>query len=510
MAILQIFQGVTALYIGIAFAGALITWVLASLLSQPPLPTINYSFSEITYSKAKQRFFGNAKQIIGAGFKRFKGKPFCVIAESGPRIILPPTAVGDVNNEPALDFHELTTEEFFGGSIPGFQPLKQPPDNLIPNTVRIKITQNITRFMTILSAEMHEVLEEQWGNSTGWHDRVLRNDVLRIISRLSSRVFVGPQLYHNEQWLNVAVDYAVHAITAAQELRLWPSVLRPFVHWFLPKCRKLRQTVVEANKLVGPIVAERRAARAAGRLDKENMDTIDWFDEMARGVTPYNPVYAQLGLALASIHTTSDLMAQAIINLCLHPDLIEPLRKEAQNVLQDDGLNKVSVQRLTLLDSFLKETQRMKPPSLTTLDRLATKTVTLPDGTIVPKGTQVSVSPHRMWDDAVHSEPEEFNARRFLEWRTTPGKEHKSHLVSTSVDHPAFGHGKHACPGRFFAANETKVALVHMLQSYDIAFADASPRPTSFGIPRGHIVMPDPRVCIKVRKRVQAGCSSES
>lgn len=30
-------------------------------------------------------------------------------------------------------------------------------------------------------------------------------------------------------------------------------------------------------------------------------------------------------------------------------------------------------------------------------------------------------------------------------------------LVTTSPNHLAFGHGKHACPGRFFAATEIKI-----------------------------------------------------
>jgi cytochrome P450 monooxygenase-3 len=31
-----------------------------------------------------------------------------------------------------------------------------------------------------------------------------------------------------------------------------------------------------------------------------------------------------------------------------------------------------------------------------------------------------------------------------------------------------FGHGIHACPGRFFASNEIKVVLIELLQNWDI------------------------------------------
>lgn len=35
-----------------------------------------------------------------------------------------------------------------------------------------------------------------------------------------------------------------------------------------------------------------------------------------------------------------------------------------------------------------------------------------------------------------------------------------------------FGYGRHACPGRFFAANEIKLMLVRLLMDYDIKMPD--------------------------------------
>lgn len=31
-----------------------------------------------------------------------------------------------------------------------------------------------------------------------------------------------------------------------------------------------------------------------------------------------------------------------------------------------------------------------------------------------------------------------------------------------------FGHGKHPCPGRYFAAHEMKLMLAHLVQNYDV------------------------------------------
>jgi len=47
------------------------------------------------------------------------------------------------------------------------------------------------------------------------------------------------------------------------------------------------------------------------------------------------------------------------------------------------------------------------------------------------------------------------------------GNENRYQFVTTSPDSLAFGHGNHACPGRFFASNEIKVVLVEFLRNWE-------------------------------------------
>jgi cytochrome P450 len=42
--------------------------------------------------------------------------------------------------------------------------------------------------------------------------------------------------------------------------------------------------------------------------------------------------------------------------------------------------------------------------------------------------------------------------------------------VTTSSESLNFGHGNHACPGRFFASNEIKVVLIELLRSWEFRF----------------------------------------
>lgn len=137
------------------------------------------------------------------------------------------------------------------------------------------------------------------------------------------------------------------------------------------------------------------------------------------------------------------------------------------------------------------------------MHRLVLEDITLSDGVHLPKGSVIGVSGDRMWDAAVHSDPTKFDGYRFYRMRSSAtsngSTNNQAHLVSTSVDHLAFGHGKHACAGRFFVAHETKIALSHLLLKYDwkIAPSSAGTKPVEFGL----VLAADPKARISIRGR---------
>lgn len=64
------------------------------------------------------------------------------------------------------------------------------------------------------------------------------------------------------------------------------------------------------------------------------------------------------------MHTTSELLKQALLDIRMHPDLIPALRDEAQKAVEESGWTTAGVFKMQLLDSAVKETQRLKPGSL--------------------------------------------------------------------------------------------------------------------------------------------------
>ncbi|CCE30819.1 probable cytochrome P450 monooxygenase (lovA) [Claviceps purpurea 20.1] len=224
------------------------------------------------------------------------------------------------------------------------------------------------------------------------------------------------------------------------------------------------------------------AARRGERF--ECNDAIDWLEQTAQDKKlTYDPACAQLSLSVAALHSTTDFFTQVMLDIACNPELVEPLRKEIISVLGVAGWSKHSLYQLKLMDSVLKESQRLKPIAIASMRRMTTENIKLADGTVLPKNTLTLVSAHKHWDAGSYEEPHRFDGYRFYNLRQVPGKENVSQLVSVSPDHMGFGYGLHACPGRFFASEEIKLVLCHILLKYDFRLVEGTDiEPRKFGL----------------------------
>lgn len=135
------------------------------------------------------------------------------------------------------------------------------------------------------------------------------------------------------------------------------------------------------------------------------------------------------------------------------------------------------------------------------MSRLTTADLLLSDDLLIPKGTMIVIPAHSInMDPAIFPEPEKFDGFRFAKLRARPGNENKYQFVTTGAESVNFGHGTHACPGRFFASNEIKVLLVELLLRYDFRFQEGQGRPVDYV--HETTVAPDPTVEVLFRQRV--------
>jgi cytochrome P450 len=104
-----------------------------------------------------------------------------------------------------------------------------------------------------------------------------------------------------------------------------------------------------------------------------------------------------------------------------------------------------------------------------------------------------------MFDDKIYPEAQKFDGHRFLKLRAQPGQENHWQFVTTSPEHTGFGHGMHACPGRFFASNEVKVALCFLLLRYEWKQESPQGMPATFEY--GSEIIANPMMKIAFRRR---------
>ncbi|KAJ1329931.1 cytochrome P450 monooxygenase 2 [Microdochium nivale] len=420
-----------------------------------------------------EEFQANAQQTIERGRIQFKDKPFTLKTNEGHLTILSPELGNALRSDPGLSFTAATSETN-QAHLPGFEPFASDTRNvnLLQIVARKQLTKSLSRVTKPLSTEASFAVHHNLGSSTAWRSIHPYPELLDVVARISSRIFLGEELCRNEEWLNITKLYTVNSIQAMRELRRYPAWMRRFVNaWFLPKGRLIRKQIADATRLIDGVIEERRRERqqCGGKVsDQEVPNAIDWFEEESAG-KPYSSGLAQITLATVAIHTTTDLLTETMLRLAQEPEFVEELRAEIKSVLlAENAWTKTVLFNLKMVDSAIKEAQRMRPiMSASMLRRVTTPTPIPGTGHTLPKGSQISISTHLRFDPDVYEEPQKYIGRRFADMRTSGETKLPVHLVSTGPTSLSFGHGNHACPGRFFAANELKVALCHLLIKYD-------------------------------------------
>ena len=125
------------------------------------------------------------------------------------------------------------------------------------------------------------------------------------------------------------------------------------------------------------------------------------------------------------------------------------------------------------------------------------------DGFHVPKGVRVALPNHFIQRDPdVYHEAERYNAFRYVALgknnRNGAYLQQKQNGLSVPTDSfLAWGHGRHACPGRFFAAHLMKIMLAHVLVTYDVEAKGAKPK----GIARNEFPIPSVTATFDVKLR---------
>lgn len=325
--------------------------------------------------------------------------------------------------------------------------------------------------------------------------------MVRVIAATGSRMLGGKLCSRNAEWLETAALYSMDVVSVAVRLRPYPAWLRPFITPWLEGTKTLNRHLQTAKKTFSDTFAQRLALEQQEMLNgkggsEKPIDMVQWMVESASGndrdpgVLSHNMLF----LSLAAVHTSSATTIHALFDLCANPEYIEPIREEIASEVAKHGWTLSAIANMKRLDSFIKESQRLNQAVLMTFNRKVAKLLRFEDGTTLGAGTYITMpSDSVARDPDIYDDPEHFDGYRFYDRRMEGGKEANRHqFASTGPESLAFGQGKNACPGRFFAGMQIKVVLANVLLNYNISFPPGqTERPKN--LYKGGLVRPDPR-----------------
>ncbi|KAJ7507426.1 cytochrome P450 [Mycena galericulata] len=480
-----------ALVYGIA--GVAGVFALVKALSGPKLdiiPTIGSPSTILSYREVFRYLF-SAKELIQGGYEKYPNTFFKV---AGVDRTTGRALMEDIANAPEneLSFYESINE--------GIEK-----DPYHAGVVRTSMTRNLGVLFPEVREEIILAFEDLLPvQGKDWLTVPAFDTMMQIVCRTSNRLFVGLPLCRDPDFIQLNVAYAMDVIISAQLINMLPAFLRPTIGPLLsPRKRILRR----ASKHLTPVVAERfRKENELGDkyTDRPN-DLITWLMDAAEGEERTVPALVQrvLFVNFAAIRTSTDTFIHMVYDLAAYPHHVEPLREEVQSVVQKEGWTRASLNKMYKIDSFLSESQRFHGIGTLSLGRKVVKRdgFTFSNGVTLPYGTYL-YSP--MWsvhhDPKIYSDPDVFDGFRFSKlMKNEDVGSAKFQTITTSLDYLPFGHGRHACPGRFFAAVELKAMLTHLVVNYDVKFVNDGPRPPNQYI--ASACLPDSSAKMMFRKR---------
>lgn len=185
-----------------------------------------------------------------------------------------------------------------------------------------------------------------------------------MVSLISGRIFVGPELNRDEQWVQANIDFTLDLFRGGEQVKKLPYYLRnPAIKLgLLEKVNNIHSFEKYAMRHLIPILKERMRQQSKDGSTKPR-DMMQWIMEHGREMKPpltlEQQAKTQLVLGMSAIHASSIATINLIYDLVARPEYMKPLREEVDQIWEETNgaLDKKAMSKLNKLDSFLKESQ---------------------------------------------------------------------------------------------------------------------------------------------------------
>jgi hypothetical protein len=155
---------------------------------------------------------------------------------TGPEVVLPLSQAKWLVEQPDHVLSQTEVNRQFLEADHTFLHRNIVREPVHPEVIRRELTHRLGDFAEGIVEELGVCLEESWGTDTEkWREVKVYDTMLNVISRLSTRVFVGAPLCRNEEFLKGARNFDRNVVVSAAVLNVLPGFLKPYVAFFAAK-----------------------------------------------------------------------------------------------------------------------------------------------------------------------------------------------------------------------------------------------------------------------------------
>ncbi|KAL6834289.1 cytochrome P450 [Trichoderma sp. SZMC 28015] len=442
------------------------------------------------------------------------GKPFVLNWWAQDTLFMPTKYLDDIRRADAgsLSFFESLSNAFH---------LKSSVGDLYHTTTMIEVVKRrlnpqLPTIVSYLVDECDFVLPAELGDAKEWKYYGAMELCSNIMHRVTSRVLVCKELCRKPAYIKASLDFSNSVFTNGvimSTISLGP--FRRLISW-LGSFRH-RRNLNKAMELLIPVIEQRLRDLEQSPNGPRPADGVQWTIEQAssdkKERTPARLAHQILQNLWAGSGAPGGMLTQMVYQVLWCPEYLEPMRAEIRTAVTEYGWTDKMLNNIPKVDSFLRETNRLHPNGVITAARtVMEKPYQFHDGLTLPVGARFAFPSRAIMCDSDNFEnPYEFDGFRFA--RLSAAKEGAATGADTGAGEQlynsatvtktnlAFGYGKHACVGRFYAVRKIKLVFTRLIMEYEIEWdGTVTERPLDFCI-EGQVA-PNLEQKIRIKRRV--------
>lgn len=191
------------------------------------------------------------------------------------------------------------------------------------------------------------------------HEVMLKETMWKIVGQILSRIYFNEEeIYRNPEWIRLSADYIKMSTVAAHELRSWPKSVRKIAAKFNPRCKLIQNRLESLRELTKPLVTKLNSQKPA----ENPASPVEWLNKAFHDESP-DLVSMIIAICFVSYDAGTEALTEILTDISGKDQLIRDLRSEIIEVIGKEGFSRTALQNLHLMDSVMKESQRLHPES---------------------------------------------------------------------------------------------------------------------------------------------------